>query len=136
MKKRRFNVIDVLIIIIIVMCAVGITVRAFSLKDVKTEAFADCRVSFTAKLDEDQLGAINPGIVLTDEKGTEFKILEGYWITSGEKDNTLNGELLVPGRITDKGFECEGGYYYKDDVIRLNGSGLTFEATLYDFIKQ
>lgn len=123
-------------ILILVACVVGIAVRAFSLADAETEKFRDYRVKFTAKLDEKQLEAVTAGVVLKDENKTEFKLLEGYWITKNENSSSLNGELLVSGKVTEKGFESSGGFYYKNDVITLSGGGLDFDAAVLDFIKQ
>ena len=136
MKKRSFNAADVFMILILVACVVGIAVRAFSLADAETEKFRDYRVKFTAKLDEKQLEAVTAGVVLKDENKTEFKLLEGYWITKNGNSSLLNGELLVSGKITEKGFETNGGFYYKNDVVTLQGDGLGFDASVLDFIQQ
>lgn len=135
MKKRSFNAADVFIIIILIACVVGITVRAFSLTGAYTVKNDEYHIKFTAKLDLKQLEELSSGIVLTDGN-TEFKLLEGYWITKKENTAALNGELLVSGRLTEKGFETSGGYYYKNDVIALKNGNITFNATLTDFAKQ
>ena len=136
MKKKSFNIIDILIILVLIACVAGIIARAVRMAGVKTEEYYDYRVSFTAQLDEKQLEEINVDLVLHDEKGTEYRLLEGYWITPGEETKTINGEFLITGRLTESGFESDGGHYFKNDVITLDGSDLSFEATLGDFVKQ
>ena len=136
MKKRVFNAADVFIILVLIACVVGIAVRAFRLTDVKTDKFYNYRVSFTARIDDKQLEKINPGIVFSDGKNTEFTLLEGYWISNEQSPAALNGELLVYGRLTENGFETSGGYYYKNDKTALKGDGFDFDVTLTDFTKQ
>ena len=136
MKKKSFNISDVFIILVLVLCVAGIAVRAFRLTEAKTEKYHNYRVSFTAQLDKSQLDAINAGAVTEDKDKTEFKLLEGYWITEKENGIDLSGELLVYGKITEAGFETENGRYFKGDTVTLKGDGLDFEAALTDFVKQ
>lgn len=136
MKKKSFNTADVFIILIAVLCVAGIAVRAFRLTEADTVRYHDHRVSFTARIDKSQLDAINAGAELRDGNKTEFKLLEGYWISEKETYAELSGELLVFGRITEAGFETENGRYFKNDTVALKGDGLDFEASLTDFVKQ
>lgn len=136
MKKKSFNITDVFIILILVLCVAGIAVRAFRLTEAKTEKYHNYRVSFTAQLDRSQLDAINAGASLKDGKKTQFTLLEGYWITEKENGIDLSGEFLVYGKVTEAGFETENGRYFKGDTVTVKGDGLYFEAALTDFEKQ
>ena len=136
MKKRSFGAVDVLIILVIAACIVGIVSRAVRLKNAETEKYGSYRVQFTAQLDIKQLDAVRSGVKLSDKNNAQYTLLEGYWITEAEETATVSGEFLVRGRMTEKGFECGDGFYFKNDVVKLNGDGLDFEAVLTEFIGQ
>lgn len=136
MKKRGIGFTDIFMILVIVACVVGIVVRAFGITDAKTERYYEYRVSFSARLDEKQLEKLAVGTELTDKNGAEYKLLEGYWITREENAVIFNGDLLTSGRLTEKGFESDGGYYYKNDAVSLRGAGIEFDASITGFTKQ
>lgn len=136
MKKIKFTVTDALIIIVLVACIVGIVARAVRKNNVDTVRYSDYRVQFTAQLDIKQLDTISSGVKLADENNAQYVLLEGYWITTDEETATVSGEFLVSGRMTENGFECGDGYYFKNDTVRLKGDDLDFEAVLIEFTGQ
>ena len=136
MKKKKLNAADIILILVIVLAAAGIVIRIFGLPTVPFVSDKDYRAAFTAELDGEQLEKVNAGMVFKDSSGTEVRLLEGYWIKNGADSDTINGEFLINGRLTEEGFECDGRYYHKNDVITLTCKDLSISVTLVDFLEK
>ncbi|MBO4422027.1 MAG: hypothetical protein J5879_01205 [Clostridia bacterium] len=136
MKKKNFNALDVLIIIVLIACAAGIAVRAFGLSRIKTDEPSPYRVLFTAQLTAEEAARISSGIKFRDENGTEGELLEGYWIKNNANGAELYGELLVNGRMNGAGFEANGHSYFINDVLQLRSGDLKFSATVSDIAER
>ena len=133
MKKRGLNIIDVLILLTLVACAAGIVIRAINLPSVSTDKNGEYRVAFTATLTEEQAEKIDTGLKFKDKNGSDLTLLEGYWIKTENEVTTLNGELLVTGRLTETGFILGGAAYYINDTVTLTGKDVGFDAVILAF---
>ena len=135
MKKRKLNIIDVLIILTVLACAAGIIVRAVTLSSVSADKSSEYRVAFTAQITEEQKEKIDAGIDFTDKNGVRFTLLEGYWIKTEDEKITLNGELLVTGRLTEAGLKCGENVYFKKDALALSSKQTELDITVVDFLQ-
>lgn len=136
-KKKattRFNVIDLIIIILALACIAGIYIRYASLDDINAQAALDsAQVSFlvqdirntSAKFFENA----EKEVYFADEKVKFGEFMRGFTITPAEKymtdesgnvykavypENTridVRGKILSEGRWTDTGFYVDGSIY-------------------------
>lgn len=136
MKKRKLNAADLMLILILVLCAAGIVIRAFRLPLLPSVSEKDYRIAFTAETDREQLDSISAGTEFKDGGGTGSMLMEGYWIKENDGVFTLNGELLMKGRITESGFESGGKYYHKGDSLTLTHKNGTITAVITDFLEK
>ena len=136
MKTKKLNAADILLILVLVLCAAGIVVRAFRLPLLPSVSDKEYRVQFTAKTDAETLEKITAGTEFKDTAGVTLKLLEGYWIKTGDGGPVIYGELVMKGRITESGFESSGKFYHKADVLELEGRDVRLSAQITDFIEK
>jgi hypothetical protein len=121
-KGTRFNIIDLVIVIVVIACIVGTVFRSAILEKLSFAASRDeIRISFCAEnLTEEQCGAIKKGeklyfgkelfgeiLSLTSSSQTVLAYDEEIGSFKSAVDDklfVLTGELTVKGKNTDHGF--------------------------------
>ena len=130
MKKRGLNITDIVIILVLAACIVGVVVRAAGIKNVNDDKKTEYLVSFTAQTDMKQLETVSAGLKLSDGAEMTGEMLEGYWIKQTDTGAEISFEMKVFGRMTESGFLIGDKYYYIGDTVTLNGRDVTFKAVI------
>lgn len=137
-KKYKFNIYDILIIVMVVLCVMGILFRENISDSVSKTVYSDtANIQFQIReADGDIISSINAGDVFYFENGAEFgTLLEGYsyknstvyenaqgtpeMISSPEKYD-ITGSFLSNGRFTDNGFLCGTEKIFINSEIKLH----------------
>ncbi len=133
-SKMRFNIIDLVIVVLILACIVGVYLRSISVKDLDTEETLDtAQISFLVQ-DIRYTSAdffIGGEKVYTKEDGLKIgEFMKGYFVITPAEDyvtdhkgNTVKvtypentridvkGKILSEGKWTDGGFLVGGNTY-------------------------
>ena len=140
-NKTRFNMIDIIIVLIIIACIIGTVFRGAILDRLSFSSSADSvKVSFTAENltkeditalkvgDEFSLSDKSFGVLksVSDEKQTivipsEDKL--SFTTALDPEHYTLNGEIEISGKNTDKGF------FFDSDIHIGVGKVLNLESS-------
>ncbi len=140
-KKYSFNIYDILIVIMVVLCISGIIYRGTLSDGISKNVYNDtAEISFIIKeTDVNFISAIKSGDKFYFENGAEFgTLLEGYsykntetYLTNGEgnfekTENTekfdLTGSFIANGRFTNNGFLCGVEKIFVNSEIELHSS--------------
>ena len=143
-KKRRINGLDITIILLVILVALGSAGRIV-LDRVNSRGIEERTVSFTCTLPQDELDILAVGNTLTDASGNEMgsvtEIHDTVLLTEtvGEskvKYYRVTGEMLV------KGYEAKDGVFYtvNGEEMRINttfslGTGKNLTFCLNDIVK-
>lgn len=136
MKNKKLNAADIMLILVLVLCAAGIVIRAFRLPLLPSVSDKEYRIQFTAKTDAETLEKITAGTEFKESAGVTLRLLEGYWIKTEDGAPVLYGELVMKGRITESGFESGGKFYHTADVLELEGKDIRLSAEITDFVEK
>lgn len=140
-RKYNFNIYDIIIIITVVLCILGIIYRGTLSDGISKTVYNDtAEISFVIKeTDGNFISAIKPGDKFYFKNGAEFgTLLEGYSYKNTETyvaneegtfqktENTekfdLAGRFISNGRFTSNGFLCGVEKVFINSEIELHSS--------------
>ena len=132
--KARFNIIDLLIIVLVIACAVGVYIKHISSENIDTDqSFEEAQLSFLVqdiRYTSAEFFENGEREVYLADDGTKLgEFMKGFTITPAEKyltdsmgkpvkvvypENTridVRGKILSEGMWTDEGFMVGGNLY-------------------------
>lgn len=138
-KNLKFSMYDILILIMVLLCVLGIFFRGAAADGISSAVYNDtAEISFVIEeTDKNFISAIRSGDKFYFKNGSEFgTLLEGYsyknteTYTANEKgdlekiQNTekydLQGRFISNGRFTDNGFLCSSEKIFINSEIELH----------------
>lgn len=148
-KKIRFNASDVVIIIFIALCIVGIIFRSSIAGAISSSVYDDeVKISFTvSQADENLISSLSAGDVFYLDNGAEFGMLmEGYVYypfvkhtlnEDGTSSSTqipdlycIDGVFTVTGRCTDSGFICSTDKLFVNSELTVHSKQTSLNITI------
>lgn len=156
-KKLRFGKYDVIIVIMVVLCIVGLLFRNNASSAVSGLIYNDtARIHFTvSETDKSVLKAIQAGDTFYFSNGSVFgTLMEGYMYENSEKttfsDDGSTGKMILTekydvtgdftsdGRFTDNGFLCSGTKIFVNSDIELHSKNavITIKVTKIENVSE
>ena len=148
--KLRFNVIDVLIVLIVLACAVGLIVRFSNVGEISSAEnlktydvyFSVSNIAYTAEdafIQGDTVTLADSGAVLGEFAGLE-SILPAEFFARDESGNLIvvnypeSTRIDVTGRIVSHGVRSENGYLLNGTTYIAAGTEYSVQSEHMDFI--
>lgn len=148
--KFRFNVIDVLIILIVLSCIVGLILRFGNVRDFSSSEnlktydiyFSVSNVAYTSEdafVRGDTVRLADGGAVLGEFAGLET-ILPAEFFARDESGNVIvvnypaSTQIDVTGRIVSHGVMSENGYLLNGTTYIASGAEYSVQSEHMDFI--